>query len=610
MLNKKNFKNTRLMFVSPWLFAASIGLLVLIIVVLATSNFQKVKLLVTDGLFHKGQMAVRFVGAGMRASMMMGGGGTSQTQHLMEQVSQEKEILYITVIDTDGKILAHSDPSMIGKPISRDLEQIRDIKPTGKWHIISYPKASQKAFEVISPFDPFRHGGGRGRFMKRRHMMHMMSSQGQNEDESTMSSPVSNDWGMHFWNQDQSQQASDYIILVGLDMSDLNQIIQQHRFNIIIMSVVLLLAGLGGWLSLLATQSYKASQKALHHVQAFTGLLISRLPVGIIATNQQNQIKTFNSAAAAMTNIQNINDIINQTPSNALPKILADFFYTPLKNEETLEQEVIFSQPDNKSLTLHISSVPILDQQGVSTGRVLLMYDLTKLKNLEKEMQRHDQLTALGKMAAGVAHEVRNPLSSIKGFASLLGSRFSKESEEQETASLLINEVERLNRSITELLNYARPLPLNLKKLDLNNLIPASLKLIASDAEELGISINSEIAPDASFVTADADRLNQVLLNLYLNAVQAMSKGGSLDLSTKKGIQQGMVDIEIKDSGIGISEDSLKRILDPYFTTKPEGTGLGLAMVNKIIDEHGGSIHFVSKIGQGTTVTISLPTGE
>lgn len=601
MLKKELFKNTRLMFVSPWLFAASIGLLVLIIVVLATSNFQKVKLLVTDGLFHKGQMAIRFVGAGMRASLTMGG-GTSQTQHLMEQASQEKEILYIIILNTDGEILAHSDPSMIGKPISRDLDLIRDIKPTGKWHIVSYPKAPQKAFEVISHFDPFRHGGGRGRFMKRRHMMHMMS-QGQNKNDNA------NDWGIQFWNKDQDQQASSHIILVGLDMYDLDNIIQQHRYNIIIMSVVLLLVGLGGWISLLATQSYKASQEALSHVQAFTGLLISRLPVGIIATNQQNQIKTFNSAAATMTNTKNSNDVINQTPTKALPTLIADFFNTSPANEEILDQEVVFTPSNDKPLTLHISSVPILDQQGVSTGRVLLMYDLTKLKNLEREMKRHDQLIALGKMAAGVAHEVRNPLSSIKGFASLLGSHFSKESKEQEAAGLLINEVERLNRSITELLNYARPLPLNVTKLDLKNLIPASLKLIASDAEELKINITTEIDPDASLVTADSDRLNQVLLNLYLNAIQAMSNGGTLNVSTKKTAQQGIVDIEIKDSGIGISEDSLKRILDPYFTTKPEGTGLGLAMVNKILDEHGGSIHFASKVGKGTTVKISLPAG-
>jgi two-component system sensor histidine kinase HydH len=240
-------------------------------------------------------------------------------------------------------------------------------------------------------------------------------------------------------------------------------------------------------------------------------------------------------------------------------------------------------------------------------GRVMLMYDVTELKKLEAQIRRHDRLVALGKMAAGVAHEVRNPLSSIKGFATLLGSRFPKESEEGEAAGLLVSQVERLNRSITELLTYARPLPLAVAEVAIEPFIEDSLKLIQSDAREMGVAVHHEITLARKQVRLDKDRLNQVLLNLYLNSLQAMEHGGELRVSVREGDSPDTVEITVRDTGCGIAEDILERVMDPYFTTKPEGTGLGLAMVYKIIDEHGGTIKIASKEGEGTTVSMVLP---
>jgi len=243
-------------------------------------------------------------------------------------------------------------------------------------------------------------------------------------------------------------------------------------------------------------------------------------------------------------------------------------------------------------------------------GAVLLMHDLTDLKTLEKKVRRQDRLAALGKMAAGVAHEVRNPLSSIKGFATLLGSKFKPGSEEQKAAELLVNEAERLNRSITELLNYARPIPLQKTRINTEHFLADSLKLISADAEALGISLVLEVSPQLSEMVLDPDRMNQVLLNLYLNGLQAMESkgyGGTLKVVAKPGAQSTGIDIVISDTGEGISEEDLDQILDPYFTTKPKGTGLGLAIASKIIDEHHGTIGFVSGEGEGTTVTVSLP---
>jgi len=274
------------------------------------------------------------------------------------------------------------------------------------------------------------------------------------------------------------------------------------------------------------------------------------------------------------------------------------------------DREVSLAGAHNVPYSLHLSSLPVYNQDSNFMGRVLLMYDLSELKRLEKEVQRHDRLVALGKMAAGVAHEVRNPLSSIKGFATLLGSKFKDGSQEHEAADLLVHEAERLNRSITELLNYARPTTLMKDTINLGDIVASSLKLISSDAQALGVKISLERGPNIPDIEADRDRINQVLLNLYLNGLQAMensSREKELAVSVQVDDAEGAVRIDIKDSGIGIPQESIEKVLDPYFTTKPEGTGLGLALAYKIIDEHNGSIRFTSVEGQGTTVSFTLP---
>ena len=167
-----------------------------------------------------------------------------------------------------------------------------------------------------------------------------------------------------------------------------------------------------------------------------------------------------------------------------------------------------------------------------------------------------------------------------------------------------------MNRSITELLNYARPTTLKKETINFGDIVASSLKLISSDAQALGVKISLEMGPDIPNIEADRDRINQVLLNLYLNGLQAMENSShekELAVSVQVDDAGETVRIDIKDNGIGIPQESVEKVLDPYFTTKPEGTGLGLALAYKIIDEHNGSIRFTSVEGQGTTVSFSLP---
>jgi two-component system sensor histidine kinase HydH len=392
-------------------------------------------------------------------------------------------------------------------------------------------------------------------------------------------------------------------------MTELENTVRRYRFQMIFMSLTLLLIGLGGWISLMAAQSYSISQEALNRVQAFTGLLISRLPVGIIATDQDGKIRTFNSTAAAMTG-REVDSVRNGEPETVLPPDAARFFDLQDQRDEMTERDITLTGTDDVQYSLHLSSLPVYNQYSEFMGRVLLMYDLSELKRLEREVQRHDRLVALGKMAAGVAHEVRNPLSSIKGFATLLGSKFNDGSEEYEAADLMVQEAERLNRSITELLNYARPTALRKEPVDIGEIVELSLKLISGDAQVLGVKSSLDLEADLPAISVDKDKINQVLLNLYINGLQAMEQAVStkeLKVSVHHDEREGMVIIEVQDTGKGIPQEDLDKVLDPYFTTKPEGTGLGLALAFKIIDEHKGTIRFASKEGEGTTVSVSFP---
>jgi two-component system sensor histidine kinase HydH len=227
------------------------------------------------------------------------------------------------------------------------------------------------------------------------------------------------------------------------------------------------------------------------------------------------------------------------------------------------------------------------------------------VRRLEAEVRRKDKLAALGKLAAGVAHEIRNPLSSIKGMATFFADQFSEGSEAKAAAGVMIQEVDRLNRAVSELLDFARPTDLNCQTTDLAPLLTRSIQLINQDAVNQSVTVDLNLVDDICPVNIDPDRLTQCLLNLYLNAIQAMTEGGTLrvvcDMQDNR-----YVKIHVSDTGPGIAADHLGRIFDPYFTTKNKGTGLGLAVVHKIIDAHQAHLAVESTPGKGTTFTIRL----
>jgi two-component system sensor histidine kinase HydH len=261
---------------------------------------------------------------------------------------------------------------------------------------------------------------------------------------------------------------------------------------------------------------------------------------------------------------------------------------------------------------MDISISSFEDDTGAIWGQIVLFRDLTEVRGLQREIETNRRLASIGMLAAGVAHEIRNPLSSIKGFATYFKERYRNHPEDQKTAEIMIQEVDRLNRVITQLLEFARPLAIQKKRTPLQILINHSLQMIETQAQEKNIEIEKSFASEPLEAVVDPDRMSQVLLNLYLNAMQSMEgKGGLLtvSLSREKGPPPS-VKISVKDTGTGIAKEDLEHVFDPYFTTKQSGTGLGLAIVHKIIESHQGEIRVESEPGHGTTVSFYLPLFE
>jgi two-component system sensor histidine kinase HydH len=281
------------------------------------------------------------------------------------------------------------------------------------------------------------------------------------------------------------------------------------------------------------------------------------------------------------------------------------------KNEtDIIEKEIEFKRADGKMVPLEIAASSLKDEDGVFLGNVLLFKDLTEVRALRREVARSQRLASVGRLAAGVAHEIRNPLSSIKGFATYFKQRYPDRPQDQQTADIMIQEVDRLNRVVGQLLEFARPVPVKPKPVSLQALLDDSIKLIRNRAAEKNISIQTQNNSRMDEVRIDPDRINQVLLNLYLNAIDSMESGGELKVEISCDGQRRNVVIQVSDTGRGISREDLSKIFEPYFTTKSTGTGLGLAIAHNIIEAMGGKINVESQKEVGTTFTVALPNWE
>jgi two-component system sensor histidine kinase HydH len=537
---------------------------------------------------EKGAALIRSFEAGTRTGMMsmmgMQGGGF-QVQRLLMETAQQPDIVTILVSDVKGTILAHSNPSKIGKTygIGSDLRRISRSQNV-LWRQVSGQNGAE-IFEVFRRFSP-THG-----HMQRHHrrMMGMMNKEW---------------WQVHMTPEGATGDAAQ-VIFVGLDMGPVEAARKQDVRHAIIMALILLLIGFAGIVSLFLAQAYRSTRTSLSRVKAFSDNLVENMPIGLIAVDTVGKIASFNQTAESILHTSS-EKVVMKSPQEVLPPPMWELIDRLKTDTRFIDEEIECPITNRKSIPLEVIATTIEGGTGTFLGHVILFRDLSEIQHLKKEIERSQRLASIGKLAAGIAHEIRNPLSSIKGFATYFKERYREVPEDQNTAEIMIQEVERLNKVITQLLEFARPMKIKQNQTSLQALAEQSLKMIEGEAYRKGVKLALKSSPDVEEIMVDPDRFKQVFLNLFLNALESMEKGGSLSIEIRRDKKARNIQVIISDTGKGIKEGDLAHIFDPYFTTKSSGTGLGLAIVHKIIESHGGKISVQSQTGKGTKVTILL----
>jgi two-component system sensor histidine kinase PilS (NtrC family) len=250
---------------------------------------------------------------------------------------------------------------------------------------------------------------------------------------------------------------------------------------------------------------------------------------------------------------------------------------------------------------------PLRDAQGQLIGHTFTFLDITRIKEMELSMQRSQTLAVVGEMAAAVAHDIRNPLTAISGAVQLLAMGPTLSDEQRRLMAIVERETEQLNKWIGQFLDYTRPLELEPQRLNLTQLVSDSVSVFRQDQVQCGIRVGLD-APEPIQVTGDASRLKQVLWNLLTNAAQAMPDGGAIDISVARSERDAdMAELVVADEGMGVDPAHMDKLFRPFFTTKERGTGLGLATVHRIVEQHGGEISVEPRAVRGTMFRVKLP---
>ena len=349
--------------------------------------------------------------------------------------------------------------------------------------------------------------------------------------------------------------------------------------------------------------------------------VLAGLPDAVIAVDDALRVVFWNAAAEVLVerSARRVEGRLLKEVFAADASLVRRLSETLATGESRSEAEGIIERPDHRQVPVSIVTAPLFDRDGRVEAAVAVLRDLSRIRQLEAEVRRGETLASAGRMAVGLAHEIRNPLGAIRGAVQLLDRELGPESSLHEYTRVLLSEVDRVNRIIEMLLNLAKPAPIHPIPLNLHQLLERIALLSEETARDRRVTIVRRYDPSLPPILGDEDRLLQVFHNLVRNAIESMADGGQLMLVTRVSLgqlfgkvdlgsgQRTMVEVLVTDEGAGIPAAARARIFDPFFTTKEGGLGLGLAICHQVLEQHRGAIQVDSAEGRGTTVTCFLP---
>lgn len=592
-------------------------------------------------------------------------------QLLLQEVAMQPGVEYLAICTAGGLVLAHSNAALIGTSlytpeemqawVGIDESQARFITRNG-----------QKVFEVVKGFTPRRppmgwhgpwgHNGGKSpRGMGPKNQGGPAGGYNFGGNDAYQLPHYEGGHGgmggghgpgmgygpkhMPYLGEDRAPAPAlddsgepDVFLFVGIDPVPYETWLADSARSSIILGAAIVLVCLGAVLLFMLVQNFRSSRRHYYNARSLTLQLFESLPMGLVAAGGDGSILIKNQQASDLLGVAgDQGERGGRGSSLRHGQKLADYpgldwkglMQELDKGRPIVDRELELKQPlENdgaNKLPVSLSASTLKDYSGKLTGYLFMLRDLQEVSQLKEQVRLGERLSALGNLAAGVAHEIRNPLSSIKGYISLLNDKFAGNSDvdgsaletTRQTIGLMNDEVERLNKVVSELLGVARAGELKLEKASLPEVVDRALRLVEAEAEGKGVSLRFENGlPEAGHLCLlDKDKLLQALLNILINAIQASPDNGRVLISLKGGVRQdggqgAELRLEIEDNGPGMSYEVQSKIFTPYFTTKPEGTGLGLTITHQIVEQHQGRLEVASLPGKGTRFTLVLPQSE
>jgi two-component system sensor histidine kinase PilS (NtrC family) len=389
-----------------------------------------------------------------------------------------------------------------------------------------------------------------------------------------------------------------------------------------------LVAFLSGFLSEQVRQSRAAlrmKESDYNRLETLHQNIIESINSGLLTIDREMNVSFFNRAAEVITGY-NFSEVNGRTIGDVFPGLLQSAAGADMSTSgEAVSRarfEISFQRRDGKKIYLGFSKSILKDSDKENQGEVYTFQDVTRLKEMEERVKIMDRLAAVGRLASGMAHEIRNPLASMSGSIQILGQSLKLDADNKRLMDIVLKETNRLDQLLSDFVLFTHPDDRKKKQIELNSVVMDAVELFLSNPDHNSITVVTDLN-GSLMLEADPHQIKQVLWNLFMNAYQAMSMGGKLTIATKKvaaaelkkqtqSLPDGTevpfwIQLTAADTGCGIEASDVDKVFDPFFTTKPRGSGLGLAIVYSIIESYKGQVSLQSQKDQGTTFTVLLP---
>ncbi|MDQ3633690.1 MAG: ATP-binding protein [Acidobacteriota bacterium] len=356
-------------------------------------------------------------------------------------------------------------------------------------------------------------------------------------------------------------------------------------------------------------EKLREATKSLENLRALHERIVESIRSGLITVDLDGKIYTFNKTAEEITGYKS-EEIYGSSIYSLFGNIshqIENAFNSIDVTETQSRYEVGFTTPDGSIVQLGYSISPLFAENGEKTGLIITFQDLTEIRTMEENVRRKDRLAAVGRVAAGLAHEIRNPLGAVRGAIQVLESQTEKNSSQAKLMDIILRESDRLNSIITNFLSYARPQMSNFLEIDVREAISDTITLLRhSPSIKENHILEADLPEKPVMMSADLTQLKQIFWNLSRNALQAMEDGGELKIGVKN-LKNNRVRFIFSDTGCGMSREQVEQLFEPFSKSTTGGTGLGLSIVYQIIRDHNGTINVSSAENKGTKITVELP---